>query len=577
MAAVGLVVATVVLGAVPSPAGADPLCTVTDQITFTTSGYVNVSSMSADGTQIAFTSANDLTGGNPDESNEIFLYDTTTGSMNQITSSEVGSTDPSISADGTRIAFASEDDLTGGNADLNREIFLFDSSVPSTIQVTATTGSNSNEPSLSGDGTRIAYQSSKDLGDNPDENQEIFLFDATVPSTTQLTDTEDGSNGDASVSGDGSRIAFGSTADIVPGLNPDLNSEIFVYDTGGPSISQITATTGSGTDQPWISADGTRTAFASWGDLTGGNPDGNLELFVHDAITSTTTQATSTTVGGSSTVSLSRDGTRVGFTSSSDLTGDNPDGNTEMFMHDTTAATNSQVSFTADVTALTYLALSADGTQLALTADLDLAGGNLDGNHELFLGACGALTPSFSDVDVDATYFDQIEWMVAARIASGFPNGTFKPQDAVKRQQMANFMYNLAGRPEFTPPVDQTFVDYPPSSTYYEQVEWMADEEIASGFPDGTFRPQEPVKRQQMANFLYNLAGQPTFVPPSNANRTFSDYPANSTYYKQVEWMAAEEVASGFPDGTFRPQEPVKRQQMANFMYNFAVGVGVGV
>jgi hypothetical protein len=79
-----------------------------------------------------------------------------------------------------------------------------------------------------------------------------------------------------------------------------------------------------------------------------------------------------------------------------------------------------------------------------------------------------------------------------------------------------------------------------------------------------------------MANFLYNLAGQPAFTPPDNANRTFSDVPATNPFYTQIEWMVAEEIASGFPGGIFKPQDPVKRQQMANFVFNFATCCHVG-
>jgi hypothetical protein len=78
-----------------------------------------------------------------------------------------------------------------------------------------------------------------------------------------------------------------------------------------------------------------------------------------------------------------------------------------------------------------------------------------------------------------------------------------------------------------------------------------------------------------MANFMYNLAGRPEFVAPSSP--TFGDVPPSNPFYLPVEWMVAEGVASGFPNGTFRPQDPVKRQQMANFMYNFAAHVGVEV
>ena len=53
--------------------------------------------------------------------------------------------------------------------------------------------------------------------------------------------------------------------------------------------------------------------------------------------------------------------------------------------------------------------------------------------------------------------------------------------------------------------------------------------------------------------------------------------PPSNPFYQQIEWMADTGVASGFPDGTFRPQDGVRRQQMANFMYHFAHDVGVGL
>ncbi|MBW2306152.1 MAG: PD40 domain-containing protein [Deltaproteobacteria bacterium] len=101
-------------------------CTFT-QITSTTGGSSTAPSINADGTRIAFASDMDFTGGNADGNWEIFLFDATTGTFTQITNTTGGGQanfSPSINADGTRIAFYSDRDLTGGNADGNREIFL---------------------------------------------------------------------------------------------------------------------------------------------------------------------------------------------------------------------------------------------------------------------------------------------------------------------------------------------------------------------------------------------------------------------------------------------------------------------
>ena len=97
----------------------------------------------------------------------------------QITNSTTGNNfEPSINADGTRIAFYSNRDLTPGspgNADGNYEIFLYTQGSGLT-QLTNTTGGFTGEPSINADGTRIAFISSSDLtGSNPDGNREIFL------------------------------------------------------------------------------------------------------------------------------------------------------------------------------------------------------------------------------------------------------------------------------------------------------------------------------------------------------------------------------------------------------------------
>jgi len=87
----------------------------------------------------------------------------------QITSSIGGANfGPSINAAGTRIAFISTSDLTGGNADGNNEIFLFDANAPapSITQITNSTGGGLTtnwEPSINADGTRITFSSERDL------------------------------------------------------------------------------------------------------------------------------------------------------------------------------------------------------------------------------------------------------------------------------------------------------------------------------------------------------------------------------------------------------------------------------
>jgi S-layer homology domain len=58
------------------------------------------------------------------------------------------------------------------------------------------------------------------------------------------------------------------------------------------------------------------------------------------------------------------------------------------------------------------------------------------------------------------------------------------------------------------------------------------------------------------------------------ANHVFPDVSTGSPFHTQVANIAAAGIATGFPDGTYRPQDPVNRQQMAAFINRGAGRVG---
>lgn len=105
-------------------------------------------------------------------------------------------------------------------------------------------------------------------------------------------------------------------------------------------------------------------------------------------------------------------------------------------------------------------------------------------------------------------------------------------------------------------------------SIFLSDITWLSQESLTTGFPDGTYRPGETIRRDAMAAFLYRLAGSPAYTPP--AVSPFSDVATNNMFYKQIAWLRATKLSAGYPDGTFRPLDPVNRDGMAAFMFNFA-------
>src|SRR3990172_3076525 len=144
---------------------------------------------------------------------------------------------------------------------------------------------------------------------------------------TQLTNTAGGSNFTPTINAAGTRITFASTRDLTPGApgNADGNLDIFLFDTTTSTFTQLTNTAGWSNSDPAINAAGTRIAFASNRDLTPGAPgnaDGNAEIYLFDTTTATLTQLTNTTGGGnySAAPTVNAVGTRIAIVSNRDLT-----------------------------------------------------------------------------------------------------------------------------------------------------------------------------------------------------------------------------------------------------------------
>ncbi len=171
---------------------------------------------------------------------------------------------------------------------------------------------------------------------------------------------------------------------------------------------------------------------------------------------------------------------------------------------------------------------------------------------------------AFSDVPASNQFHREITWVTDIGIATGWPDGTFRPYQSVKRDAMAAFLYRLA-RANHQAPAVSPFTDIDAGTQFYTEMAWLAEKKIATGYDDGTFRPLEPVKRDAMAAFLYRLVGSPSFEAPTTS--PFTDITPETQFYKEMAWLAAARISTGWPDRTFRPLEPVNRDAMAAFLY----------
>lgn len=62
---------------------------------------------------------------------------------------------------------------------------------------------------------------------------------------------------------------------------------------------------------------------------------------------------------------------------------------------------------------------------------------------------------------------------------------------------------------DYSTPKTDTFTDVNKDTAGYKAIEWCAAQGIVQGYSDGTFRPTDPLTRQQMCIMLWRMAGKP--------------------------------------------------------------------
>ncbi|WP_018394712.1 S-layer homology domain-containing protein [Bacillus sp. 37MA] len=170
-----------------------------------------------------------------------------------------------------------------------------------------------------------------------------------------------------------------------------------------------------------------------------------------------------------------------------------------------------------------------------------------------------AQAASFKDVPNSHRFFDDIDFLSGAEIITGFPDGTFKPDQAVTRAQAAILIgktFELDGTKRKT-----SFSDVNTSNTASGYIESAVEEGIISGFPNGTFRPGQTVTRGQMAIILAKAFGL-----TETAGVDFADVSKTSAAYPYIQHIVAAGITYGYEDGTFKPNNAVTRGQFAAFL-----------
>lgn len=111
------------------------------------------------------------------------------------------------------------------------------------------------------------------------------------------------------------------------------------------------------------------------------------------------------------------------------------------------------------------------------------------------------------------------------------------------------------------------FNDVPKNHWAASVIADAVDKQYLHGYNSSLFGTKDPITRGQVATVLWNMAGKRS----GGSTNPFSDVPSDKYYTTAIKWVYREGIVRGYPDGTFKPDKPISRQELAVMLYNFAV------
>lgn len=167
---------------------------------------------------------------------------------------------------------------------------------------------------------------------------------------------------------------------------------------------------------------------------------------------------------------------------------------------------------------------------------------------------------TFSDVPAGSEMGQAVSSLVSRGIISGYQDGTYRPNQAITRAQAAKI---LAGVLKLdTAKAQATFTDVPVSYEHYGAIAALAEKKILNGYTDGSFKPNEPITRAQMAKIVANafeLSSVFETLPFTDVNR-------QAESFRYINALYSYAITTGTSASTYSPGNRVTRGQLAVFI-----------
>lgn len=138
----------------------------------------------------------------------------------------------------------------------------------------------------------------------------------------------------------------------------------------------------------------------------------------------------------------------------------------------------------------------------------------------------------------------------------GYPDGTVQPEGEITRAEACTIFFRLLtdSSRDYYFSKTNDYTDVNAGDWFNNAISTLSNAGIVTGYNDGTFRPNQPITRGEMAKIIANFANL------NKGTKSFTDLSGHwsKTY---VEFAAGNGWIAGYPDGSFRPDQKITRAE----------------
>lgn len=181
----------------------------------------------------------------------------------------------------------------------------------------------------------------------------------------------------------------------------------------------------------------------------------------------------------------------------------------------------------------------------------------------------------FTDVFESDWFYNAVGYVVQNGLFSGTSATTFSPNMPMTRGMLVSVLYRAAGNPEIENEIwGYPYADVEATAYYGTAVYWARLKNIASGYSDERFGPDDPITREQLIVMLWRYAGSPA---PVSRTLTAPDAGQVGDYaLDAVCWAIENGILNGDSFGKLNPQAQATRAEVAQSLKRFFQDTAAG-